>query len=393
MDRHHPYWKRDHMFKYTYCFGLGVMSMGHMKSITETQDYFYEIMEAICLPKEEWKQIFDDLNNRFEEWIDRVFLLLGGRQEQYCFLLDLYSILKRTCWAKEYCREILNDYLQVFQLSDAEKIFFENFYDAMQSADLEKAVQAVNVMNDNGYYIRYDFLTWFYPGFYMEEKRTGIRVRDGETVVLDRPVSIIGDIEVDKGGSLLIQGADIKMDGRIIVHGGRFQIDHGHVEIVKCKGDYWLSLEGTAVVVMTDTAIDCGFQCGVVWQTSGRLMIRDCWFRRSASGRMIHFSGRTIRIMDSHFSEAKAGTVRLEGTSRGIIEGCDFQDSYAEYGGAIYSDTIHDVLIQRCTFERCEARYLAAAVYFKYQKLGQQVTDCNCMACNPVQDPFFNVVS
>ena len=47
MDRHHPYWKKDPEFKYTYCFGLGVMSMGHMKSIMETQDFFEELMRSI----------------------------------------------------------------------------------------------------------------------------------------------------------------------------------------------------------------------------------------------------------------------------------------------------------------------------------------------------------
>ena len=43
MEKHHPFWKKNALFQYTYCFGLGVMSMGHMKSIMETQDFFEDI--------------------------------------------------------------------------------------------------------------------------------------------------------------------------------------------------------------------------------------------------------------------------------------------------------------------------------------------------------------
>ena len=82
MDRHHPYWKKDPEFKYTYCFGLGVMSMGHMKSIMETQDFFEELMRSIDLAKEREQQIFFDLNNHFDEWVDHVFGMLQGKEEQ-----------------------------------------------------------------------------------------------------------------------------------------------------------------------------------------------------------------------------------------------------------------------------------------------------------------------
>ena len=84
MEKHHPFWKKNASFQYTYCFGLGVMSMGHMKSIMETQDFFEDILKAIRLPESQWQQIFFDLNNHFEEWIDKVFALLWGKEEQYC---------------------------------------------------------------------------------------------------------------------------------------------------------------------------------------------------------------------------------------------------------------------------------------------------------------------
>ncbi len=71
--RHHPFWKRDLDFKYIYCFGLGVMSMGHMKSITETQDFFDDLLENIALPGNLRQQNLVDINNYFETRIEEVF--------------------------------------------------------------------------------------------------------------------------------------------------------------------------------------------------------------------------------------------------------------------------------------------------------------------------------
>ncbi len=390
MNRHHPFWKRSHSFKYIYCFGLGVMSMGHMKSITETQDHFDEMLEAIALPEKDRQQIFFDLNDHFEQWVDRVFTTIRGKQEQYCFTLDLYNIFKRTSWAKDYCSHILEDYLQVFQFSVAERQFFEDFYHAMRQKNIDLAQEAVREFMGSGHVIRYDFLVWFYPAFHMEEEYAGLRVLSGETVILDRPAVIHGSVEVEKGGSLLIHGAGLQMEGGIWVHGGRLQIDHGEIRVFRCDAPFWLQLEETAVVTVIDTAVDCQYQCGVMRQTSGRLLVEDSWFRQTAGARALCFSGRDARIRHCRFQQCRDGMIELRGLASSTIEHCDFQDAYAEYGGAIYSDTIHNVLIDRCTFRGCRAKYLGAAVYFKNQKLGQQIADCKCVDCTPLKDPFFN---
>ena len=392
MEKHHPFWKKNASFQYTYCFGLGVMSMGHMKSIMETQDFFEDILKAIRLPESQWQQIFFDLNNHFEEWVDKVFALLRGKEEQYCFTLDLYRILSHTVWSGEYCSAVLEDYLQVFQFSHAERAFFREFDKCMRTQDEQGAIEAVQKFSEEGYSIRYDFLTWFYPQFYMEKRYPGIRIRDGETVVLDCPTIIRGDIEVDKGGSLLIHGADMQMDGRVIVHGGRLQADHGHIEITECTSDYWLSIEGAAVVMLTDTSVDCKEKCGLLEQKTGYLLVNDCWVRQTAGARAISFEGDAIRIHNTHFSRCMNGMVSIQGGASAEIVNCEFQEGIAEYGGAVYADTIHDVLLEHCTVRSCQAKYLAAAVYFKFQKLGQRVEDCQCIDCDPPENVFFNIL-
>ena len=219
-----------------------------------------------------------------------------------------------------------------------------------------------------------------------------MRIRDGETVILDYPVVIQGDIEVDKGGRLLIHGADIHMNGRVIVHGGRFVADHGHIEVVGCSAAYWLTIEESSVVTLTDTTVNCQEHCGMLHQTTGYLLIRECWICHTAGARAISFEGDAMKLADTHFCYGQGGMLSIEDAASAEIVDCTFKHAQAEYGGAVYADTIHDVLLRRCSFESCHAKYLAAAVYFKYQKLGQRIEECSCRDCTPQEHPFFNTL-
>ena len=82
--------------------------------------------------------------------------------------------------------------------------------------------------------------------------------------------------------------------------------------------------------------------------------------------------------------------MRLSGSARLDMKQCDFLDCYEEYGGGIYSDSKDNVVIQECSFRNCRAKYLGAAVYFKYQKLGQVVKDCVYRMCEPQDSQVFN---
>lgn len=390
--RHHPFWKRNDNFKYIYCFGLGVMSMGHMKSITETQEAFERLLSWIYLPEEKRQQIFIDLNNHFERRVEEVFTHVRTKEEQYCFVLDLYHFLGMTSWAREYCSQVLEYYLQVFQFSAVERIFFQEFANARKGLDVEQAIRAYQCFVEEGYSIRYDFLTWFYPEFLIEEEFQQILVPAGKTVVLDKTTKVNGDIVVERGGSLLIQGAAVEIKGGIRVSGGRIQIDHGDIQVLSCTQPYWLQLEDTAVVTIIDTQIDCHGNCGVLQQNTGRLLVEDSWFRNTYNGPAVSFSGQSVRLIHTRFWKGEGGGIVLGGAAHARIQKCEFQDCSSEYGGAISSDSIEEVVVMQCSFLRCRAKYLGGAVYFKHQKLGHLVQDCQQSECEPKDSVYFNLL-
>ena len=144
--------------------------------------------------------------------------------------------------------------------------------------------------------------------------------------------------------------------------------------------------------VQRDTSVDCKEKCGLLEQKTGYLLVNDCWVRQTAGARAISFEGDAIRIHNTHFSRCMNGMVSIQGGASAEIVNCEFQEGIAEYGGAVYADTIHDVLLEHCTFRSCQAKYLAAAVYFKFQKLGQRVEDCQCIDCDPLENVFFNIL-
>ena len=390
--RHHPFWKKNRDFKYIYCFGIGVMSMGHMKSITETQQEFERLLRCIRLEQEDREQIFYDINNSFEQRIEEVFSHVRTKEEQYCFVLDLYQILGITSWAKPYCSQVLENYLQIFQLSAMERIFFQEFAKAKQEQDLEGARKAYQCLAEEGYCVRYDFLTWFYPEFSMEERYQDVVVPAGKTVLLDKPTRIIGNVFVERGGSLLIHGASLQMQGCVFVQGGRIQIDHGDIQVLSGRGTYWLNLEDTAVVTITDTVIDCHGCCGVLQQNTGLLLMEDSWFRNTAYQRAVTFSGQSICVKHTRFWDGGCGGIALKGAAHARLSKCEFKNVSAEYGGAVYSETIEDVLLEQSSFVNCRAKYLGSAVYFKHQKLGQNIKECRCSECVPEDSAFFNQI-
>ena len=51
-----------------------------------------------------------------------------------------------------------------------------------------------------------------------------IYIEAGKTLVLDKPTRIDGNVLVERGGSLLVDGADITIRGNIRVNGGRIQL-------------------------------------------------------------------------------------------------------------------------------------------------------------------------
>lgn len=387
----HPMSEKDEGFKYLYCYGLGVMAVGNLRAVTELQACYDKILGSICISQKNRNQIIIDINNYFDFRIAEFFKRINSKEMQYCFMADIYKLYRLSLWSQDYCKGILDNYLKVFRFSDAECNFFENFNNAAQQGNVETAVQCYRKFQEEGYDVSYQILAYFFPGFSMEEYYNNIDIKAGETFVLDKPSLIEGDITIERGGSLLINGAYVNMKGCIMTTGGRVRFDNARIKVEECESGYWMNFKETAVVNIENSFIDCGKTCGFIRQETGRLIIAGSEIRRTAGERAVSFNGLSSLIENTGFYNNVSGATGIYGSAKMVMKQCSFNDCYADYGGAVYSESIGNVKIENCNFNRCKAAYLGAAVYFKYQKFGQYARGCECNGCIPPGDGIFNV--
>lgn len=387
----HPFVKRSLNFRYLYAYGVGVLAIGSMKSMSELQERYDYFLECIALPREQREKIVVDINHHFEFRLSEALKILKTKEVQYCFLADLYLLSNLSVWSTEYCTKVIENFIQIFHTSEPEIAFFQEFNDAVIKADMEKARDCYHRFHEQGFEISYRILQYFFRDFTDEDIFGDIIVLPGKTVYLDKPTKINGNIVVERGGSLLMDGADVQIKGKIVVNGGRIRFRDTRLKVETAPADVLMVVNDAAVVRILNSTIDCNDQCGFLEQNTGRLLVEEAEFLHSKRKRMITFSGAYAQFVRSSFSEGAAGFLYASGSAQMKIVSCDFYQADAEYGAAFLSDSIDNVTIQECSFRSCSAKYLGAAIYFKYQKLGQVVKQCVCRQCYPKENAVFNV--
>lgn len=386
----HPFANRSLNFRYLYSYGVAVLAIGNMKSMSELDGRFEYFMECIALPKEQREQIIVDINNHFEFRLTECIRILKTKEVQYCFLIDLYLLYNQAKWSVEYCNKVIGNYVEIFHTSEPEIAFFKEFNEAAVKRDGKRARDYYHRFRDMGFDISYKMLRYFFPDFTDEDEYQDITVLAGKTFCLDKPTKILGDIRVERGGSLLLDSADISMDGAVLVDGGRIRFKDTKLYIGHCEREFFLTVRDAAIVLIENSVIDCNGQCGFLRQKAGRLLIEETEFLHSGFQRMAAFYGTYAEFLRCSFSEGEAGFIHAGGSSQMKFANCDFFGASAEYGGAIFSESIDDITIKECSFRSCTAKYLGAAVYFKHLKLGQMVKDCVCRDCFPKENAIFN---
>ena len=387
----HPFAQKDENFRYLYSYGIAVLALGNMKAITEIKDAFDYFLECIALPKNLQDKLMLDINHSFEFRLSETLKVLNSKDIQYCFLLDLYQLSSRTIWASEYCEKILDNYITLFHCTQAERDFFYEFNEARLQKNVERAVNAYQTFTELDYYISYTILRYFFSDFYLEETYQNLHVGLGERMILDKPVVVNGNVTVERGGTLEMIDADIRIHGAVYVDGGRISMKNSRIIVEECESHFLLNVRDSAFIQLENTMLDCNFQCGGVSVKSGHVIITETEFCRSKQQTMLEFVDAEVNISHCSFLEGRAGFIRILGTSSASIIHTDFYQAYAENGGAIYSDSISQVKIVQCTFRSCEAKYLGGAIYFKYKKLGQMVSECTFRRCYPEDSVCFNV--
>ena len=98
----------------------------------------------------------------------------------------------------------------------------------------------------------------FYPEFEEEDFFRDIIVKAGKTFHLDKPTQVNGDIVVERGGSLVLDGAHLKIKGSILVQG----VEEFELKILKFTVLILLWMYLRCAVRLIGAKVQCSDFCG-----------------------------------------------------------------------------------------------------------------------------------
>lgn len=386
----HPYAYYDNKFKYTYCFGVGVITYGSIRSTAETKKYFGEFLECIMLHHNLREKLIQDITNHFDYKINDVFALLDTKEKQYIFIADLYRIGVKSVWAQTYTDSVIEIYMKVFRFTREEKEFFCSFSELAVKKNKEEAQKCYRKFEQEGFYVSYKILKYMFPSFTLHEVYNNLVLDNGEKMFFDKPISVHGDIIVKNGASLELDGAKLNIHGSIIIDDGRISIKRSQIIVEGCNTEYFMEIHNVAILLIEDSEINCNYWAGFLKQEKGYLFINNSQIEKTSFARAIHFDGHTMEMNGSNMRECRGGGISLYNYSVMNIDDCDFSSCFADHGGAVYSESLNNVAITNSRFYQCQAKYIAGAIYFTYKKYGQLVYRCKIEECEPEEDPVFN---
>lgn len=391
--RQHPFARTEEYFRRIYAFGIGVLAMGHMSAIEELKDQFNDFLSCVNLPGSFCDDVIIELNNNFDFRINEVFKKIDTKQKQYCFFLDLYLVSQHSKWSREYAEAIIHYYAQAFRFSGKEESFFKSFMSCAEKKDTETSIGIYENFLSQGHIISYAFLTYAFPSFHASKEYSALRLGEGQQMIIDRPTHVHGSIEVNSSSFLSIESTELTVDGGILVDGGKLQIKNCSIQIRDCREPFAVSIKNTAGVIAENLKMDAGGQCGFWHQLQGTLILENCSFTNAGINPGIYFNGRNLSIDSCSFSNCTEGGIYCTGSSSMNTVNSRFISCYAENGGGIYCDSMKDITVKSCKFEKCRAKYNGSAVYFKNQKFGQMVKNCEIINCTPETNAIFNAFS
>jgi hypothetical protein len=387
----HPFIHTNHAFKYLYCFGLGVLTCGHMKAMTELQEPFLKVLQNIDPNDNFGDRIIIDINNNFDYKINDVFHILDTKEKQYTFAADLFLLYSMASWSQSYCKKVIEVYMNIFKFTKEERDFFEEFTLASKKNQMEQGRATYENFIKNGYSISYKLLTYMCNEFTLKEHLGDLYLEKGEFFVIDKPTVIKGNIFVRNGSKLTIDGGVLNINGYIEIDGGKLEIRDAKIFVDDCSKNSVINITNIAKVAIEGSSIDCNYRCGAIHQDAGSLCIRNSKLNHTKSNPGIYFTGTSITIEESSFEDClNGGLAVLEEASMKVLES-HFHNCEADHGGAIFFDSLYDGIIKKSVFKNCRARYIAGAIYFANKKYGQEVTDCEFHKYSPDNNAIANV--
>jgi len=193
------------------------------------------------------------------------------------------------------------------------------------------------------------------------EKIPSLEVNDGEITTLSgKHFEIFGNIIVNKGGTLKIEGADLKFDEFCGINclGGSLNISGSRFNAINSKKG-WKNITFENSEDNNCSVESCTFENSRGGATEGSLKI---------NGGVITCINSDLVISNSKFiycfmpSNTEGGALHIH-KSDVKVDSCHFINCSADRGGAIYFNKSESCVINNCFFENCASESSGGAIF------------------------------
>lgn len=429
----HPFINASYNFKYLYCYGLGTLAFGYKNNHSDAIATFKSLLVKIQLENLDEDKLITSIKNEFDFKLQDVFRSIRNKEEQYCFIGDLFYIANHANLSPTYSHDIINGYMQIFALDSVEKDFLKRFcsYAAQEenrnlssqmhfsnklvssyynsynltNYNMERKEGEKNATPDTylplarslyrqflegGYFLSYKIATYLFPSFTLQESFHSLQIDQGKTVILDYPCYLHGTTIIKNGSALIIKDSNVRIKGNIFIESGKFFIKNSDIVVEGCEENYIVSISETTSVKIENSTVNCNFTAAFLNQDTGCLTLTNSHIKNTTRERAINFAGYSMDLKNCTFSNCMAGGIYNEATRHMSVENCTFSNCEAEHGGGIYSKSLSPSNIASCHYTSCKASYLGSGIYFVNKKNGQKVTNCSFELCSPSDSLVFN---
>ncbi len=333
-------------------------------------------------------------NARDEKEVIRYLMVHLGEKEKALLLMDMMNVSiidgeiqekeKETIWLAAHTLEVSEDNVRLFY-QFIHNALAENINECQLLAEEISSIIKDMAISDLKYYIMQLSDTSEFTQKMMEEKKN---VR-----LIDR-CNIYEDIVLERGMSLTIDHAVIRIFGNIALNGGTLKIKNS--KIIRKSGSHRACINlhtSYSVAEISSVEADCRNFGMFIRAEAGKVRVKNSHIYNTTRGAAIRFWGEEIVVADSNFSYCYSpedgGAIMVRG-GEAYIKGCHFTDCEAKRGGAVYG--IEGTQIKDCEFLRCNVAEYGAAVYY-YGNAQDSVDGLVYEACHPSGAEFVQNIS
>lgn len=287
-------------------------------------------------------------------------------RERYLLLLDVMNVSIRNHHITQKEEESILLFAKMFGITNQERLLLLEFAYSASNEQVNECRKVLHRMHSIGMELSpVDMKYYIMQLWETVECTQEMLEQEQEVRIVDR-CHIKEDLVLKEGMSLIFDHAQVRIDGNILLLGGKLIIEDS--KVIR-KGDRHRACvnmkEGKSRIYVADSEIDCRNLGMFLRAEAGILEMDHTYVYHTTRGAAIRFWGHSVRITNSTFSDCYShedGGALMIRAVNALVRECRFIRCEAKRGGAIFA--VEGNEIKECTFEHCSVSKYGAAIFY-----------------------------